>query len=108
MSKPAPLSKNTARRVAGEMFAAWPCPPSNEGPRRGWPSPEWKERYHALRKAVVVGPAPPPEEVKLELFELQRQLRDATAEINPPPDIASAWEESFDHLSRALALIKDG
>jgi hypothetical protein len=77
MSKPAPLSKNTARRVAGDLFAAWPCPPSDDASRRGWPSPEWEERYRALRKALIVGPAPPAETVKAELFDLQRQLRDA-------------------------------
>jgi hypothetical protein len=88
------------------MFAAWPCPPSDAS-RRGWPSPEWQERYRGLRKALIVGPVPPAEQVKSELFELQRQLRDAAEALKPPPDIASTWEASFAALSRASALIED-
>lgn len=106
MSKPAPLPRVATRRVAGQLFAAWPCPPSPGPGRRGWPSPEWKERYHALRKALVVGPAPPAASVKAELFELQRQLRDAAEALDPPPDIAFAWEESFAALSRASDVIE--
>jgi hypothetical protein len=106
MSKPAPLARRKAFRVGLELIAAWPCPPS-PGPRRGWPSPEWKERYRALRTGLISGPAPPAAEVTAALFELQRQLRDASEALKPPPDIASTWEESFAALSRASALIED-
>lgn len=105
MSKPEPLTKIMARRVQGELFAAWPCVPSDGPTRRGWPSPEWRERYHALRKTLVVGPAPPAAVVSAELFELQRQLRDASQALSPPPDIASAWDESFAALGRASAIL---
>lgn len=107
MSKPEPLGRQQAWLVGLELFAAWPCPPSKDASRRGWPSLEWKEQYHALRKALVVGPAPPAAAVKAQLFELQRQLRDAAEARKPPPDIASTWVESFAALGRASALIED-
>jgi hypothetical protein len=107
VSKPAPLPRDTARRIIGELFTAWPCPPSPGRRWRGWPSPEWEERYRALRKGLIVGPVPAAAEVKAELFELQRQLRDAAEARKPPPDITSAWEESFVALGRASALIED-
>lgn len=108
MSKSEPLSRQRAWRVGLEMFAASPCPPSPGARSRGWPSSEWEERYRALRRSLIVGPAPPAAEVTAELFELQRQLRDAAEALKPPPDVASAWEESFTTLGRASTLIEDG
>lgn len=106
MSRPEPLPASQAFRVGVELFAAWPCPPS-PGPRwRGWPAPGWEERYRALRSSLVVGPAPTAEQVRAELFELQRQLRDASEKHSPPPDVASTWEESFAALGRASDVIE--
>lgn len=106
MSKREPLGKGQAWRVWLELFAAWPCPPS-PGPRwRGWPSQEWEDRYRTLRRRLLTNTAPPAEEVRAELFELQRQLRDASEKHNPPPDIVSAWEQSFAALGRASALME--
>jgi hypothetical protein len=39
--------------------------------------------------------------------QLSRQgLRDAAEALKPPPDVASAWEESFAALSRASDVIE--
>lgn len=103
-AKPAPLPPDRALHVGLVMFAAWPCVPSDGSRRRGWPTPEWESRYMELRRRLLVAPHPPASEALSELFSLQVGLRDAMEAFEVPPDIASAWEQSFKALSRAIAL----
>lgn len=105
MSRPRPLATDAALYAGLLLFAAWPCPPSDD-PRRGWPSLEWEARYRTLRRTLLVGPAPPAAEALAEVVDLQLQLRDIAASHQVHADIASQWEEAFAALGRTADLIQ--
>lgn len=105
MSRPKTLSPEAAFDAGLRLFAAWPCPPSND-PKRGWPSREWEARYRTLRRSLLIGPQPVASEAVTELFELQRELSRRHDSDVLPPDVQSQWEEAFAVLGRTADSIE--